>query len=119
MPSISAKAASSSTTRPPPRLRPFWGAVGGTAPILRCPARNTAPPGREHPAGWQQNPMERPRPEARPERARGAEDGVLRLSVAVVVALVRALDRHTEVVGLHLAQLGELDAEGVEVQPRD
>src|SRR4051794_12308703 len=119
MPSISARAASSSTTRTRPRLGPFWGAVGGTAPILRCPARNTAPPGREHPAGWQQNPMERPRPEARAELARGEEDGVLRLSVAVVVALVRALDRDAEVVGLHLGQLGELHAQRVEVQPRD
>ncbi len=40
-------------------------------------------------------------------------------SVPVVVRLVRALDVHADVLGLVLAQLGELDAERVEVQAGD
>src|SRR5438309_960246 len=39
--------------------------------------------------------------------------------VAVVVRLVRALDGHTDVLGLVLAELGEADAQRVEVQARD
>src|SRR6516164_9679837 len=38
-------------------------------------------------------------------------------SVAVVIRLVRPLHRDTEVAGLRLGQLGEPDAEGVQVQP--
>src|SRR3954447_20347866 len=95
MPSISARAASSSTTSTRPRLDPFWTAVGGTAPILRCRSENPVPPGREHPAGWSS-----------------------RTSVAVVVALERTLHGHADVVGLHLGQLVQLPAEGVEVQAR-
>ena len=40
-------------------------------------------------------------------------------SVAVVLRLVRAGDVDAEVLGLALGQLGEPDAEGVEVQARD
>ena len=40
-------------------------------------------------------------------------------SVAVEVRLVGALDVDAEVVGLLLGELGQLDAEGVEVQPGD
>src|SRR5258705_829137 len=40
-------------------------------------------------------------------------------SVAVVVRLVGAVDGDTDVVGLVLRQLGELHAEGVEVQAGD
>src|SRR3954454_6589225 len=39
--------------------------------------------------------------------------------VAVMVGLIRALDRHVDVRGLLGRQLGELRAERVEVQPRD
>src|SRR4051812_5745180 len=42
-----------------------------------------------------------------------------RRSVAVVVGLVRALDVDADVLRLLLAELGQLDAEGVEVQARD
>src|SRR3954465_13941551 len=38
-------------------------------------------------------------------------------SVAGAVRLERALHRHTDVVGLLLAEGGELDAEGVQMQP--
>src|SRR5687767_15660429 len=40
-------------------------------------------------------------------------------SVAVVLRLVRTLDRDAEVGGLLLGELGQLDAEGVEVQSGD
>src|SRR5690349_23155546 len=40
-------------------------------------------------------------------------------SVAVVLGLVRTLDRDAEVGGLLLGELGQLDTEGVEVQPGD
>src|SRR6476659_5693911 len=40
-------------------------------------------------------------------------------SVAVAVRLERALDRHTDVVGLLLGEAGQLDPERVEVQPGD
>src|SRR4051794_15403773 len=40
-------------------------------------------------------------------------------SVSVVIGLVGTLDRNTEVVGLLLRQLGQLDAQRVEVQARD
>src|SRR5579863_10314114 len=43
----------------------------------------------------------------------------LRGSVTVVVRLVRAFDWHSDVVGLLLAQLGQPDAERVQVQPGD
>src|SRR5689334_1477579 len=42
-----------------------------------------------------------------------------RRSVAVVIRLVRTLDRDADVVGLLRAQLGELDAELLEVKARD
>src|SRR3712207_4978160 len=90
MPSISARAASSSTTRTRPRLGPFGVAVGGTGPFCALAAGK------------------RPTPRGEPLSDR---------SVPVVVALVRTLDRHADVVGLHLGQLGQLHAEGVEVQP--
>src|SRR5918997_7181679 len=51
MPSISARAASSSTTRTRPRLGPFWAAVGGTATILRCARDETGAPARRSPHG--------------------------------------------------------------------
>src|SRR5690348_5950400 len=59
----------------------------------------------------------------RPERMLGpaldrlAEGCQARRLVAVVLRLVRALDRHADVRGLLGGQLGELDAEVVEVQP--
>src|SRR3954452_25001155 len=116
MPSISARAASSSTTRTRPREVPFWAALGGTATILRCRGSETGTP-----AG-----RGAPRSERRRDRRsrtlspwRAVRDRRSGCSVAVVVALVRALDRDADVVGLHLGQLGELDAQGVEVQPRD
>src|SRR6185503_8558264 len=40
-------------------------------------------------------------------------------SVAVVIGLVRALDRDAEIGGLVLGQLGEADAERLEVEARD
>src|SRR3954447_20814434 len=53
-------------------------------------------------------------------RARPTWSGcVKRCSVPVVVGLERTLDRHAQVVGLLLGQDGQLDAEGVEVQPGD
>src|SRR5215468_11660382 len=39
--------------------------------------------------------------------------------VAVVVRLVRALDRHADVLRLLLGELGQLDPERVQVQPGD
>ena len=38
--------------------------------------------------------------------------------VAIVIRLVRSFDRHADVVGLHLGERRQLDAEGVEVQSR-
>src|SRR5699024_971090 len=64
-------------------------------------------------AGWSEYEHE----EAPPAGAGGASCD--RSSVAVVVRLVGALHRDAEVFGLLLGQLGELDAEGVEVQPGD
>src|SRR5215207_1629629 len=52
-------------------------------------------------------------------RARPTWSGCVNGSVAVVVGLERALDGHAQVVGLLLAQGGQLDAEGVQVQPGD
>src|SRR3954464_3220969 len=40
-------------------------------------------------------------------------------SVAVVIRLERALDRHADIIGLLLAELRQLDAELVEVERRD
>src|SRR3954454_13078919 len=116
MPSISARAASSSTTRTRPREVPFWTALGGTATILRCSGSETGyPPGRGAPRGEHRRGRR-----SRTRAPRGpCEIADLDRSVAVVVARVRALDRDADVVGLHLAQLGELHAEGVEVKPRD
>src|SRR3954452_22629647 len=105
MPSISARAASSSTTRTRPRLGPFWGAVGGKGPILRCSGRKPrSPAGGMPPAGG-------------PVGTFCTESPYV--SVPVVVALERALDRDADIIGLHLGQFGEPDAKGVEVQPGD
>src|SRR5690606_968375 len=54
-----------------------------------------------------------------PERRRPSGASDTRRSVAVVVGLVRALHVDADVGRLLLGELGELDAEGVEVQPGD
>ena len=48
--------------------------------------------------------------------ARERPRGVL---ITVTVGLIRALDRHADVVGLKLAELGQRDAEFRKVQARD
>src|SRR3712207_4669860 len=77
MPSISARAASSSTTRTRPREGPFWAAVGGTTTILRCSGRETATPARSAPDGCPPCPdrVAAPAPyQIPPPRSRGRED---------------------------------------------
>src|SRR5689334_12572703 len=71
----------------------------GAAPASRPDAASDSRPG----AGAE------PRSGAAPDRGTG--------SVAVGVGLVRAVDPHPDVVGLVLGQLGEPDAERVQVQP--
>src|SRR4051794_11009476 len=107
MPSISARAASSSTTRTRPRLGPFDAAVDATGTFCAVGG-----PRRGHPPGRMTGRVSRCPPGVAPPGSNGG-------SVAVVVALERALDGDADVVGLDLGQLGELHAEGVQVQPGD
>src|SRR5215216_2195674 len=58
-------------------------------------------------------------PSAQSIRARPCPTSALSELVAIVVRLVRALDRDADVGGLLRAQLGQLRAERAEVQPRD
>src|SRR5947207_15595282 len=92
---------------PAPVAGPTWHGQGATrAPTDASGALRTRPKpgvsGRALQAG------------ARTPRRPAPAEGRL---IAVVVGLVRAGDGHAEVVGLPLAELGELHAELVEVQP--
>src|SRR5205085_2432316 len=97
-----------------PRLRVDPAAVAARAiPLVLRPGRNS------------KQPQQGKQPE-NSEAAHGIESSTpcaavlpTYLLVAVVVGLVGTLDVDADVLGLVLAQLGEPDAEGVEVQPRD
>ena len=55
----------------------------------------------------------------RPERGPPSEKIVgLEPSISIVLGLVRALDRHTDVVGLLLGELGQLDAQFRQMETR-
>src|SRR5581483_2649898 len=46
-------------------------------------------------------------------------EAAAKISIPIMLGLVGAADRHADVVGLVLAQFGQLDAELGEMQPRD
>src|SRR4051795_3788375 len=96
MPSISESAASSSTTstRPRPLTAPGTGSVFATFASPSATVPLTVPPS--------------------PSRAAGPSG-----SVAVVLRLVGTGHVHAEVLRLRVAELGERDAERLQVQPGD